>query len=181
MGKNRGTKGPKGPGMAPGKPKGPKPIGKSGGAVTKAGNKPIKQKLGKGKGKPMTIAQLSQQRQGKQPMMGASAQRLLPPKPKTLHTLLLMQTSQAAGSRTWSDYPSLPGALDAFIAGYERELRKLNPGTAKLTYTVADLHTYIDSLFDVSLMVSDPATKQYAPRGKAYLKSQLMEKLKKAA
>ena len=71
--------------------------------------------------------------------------------------------------------------LDAFIALYEKELRKLNPGLAKLTYSVADLHKYVDSLWDVSLMVSDPATKQYAPRGKPFLKDKLLEKLRAAA
>lgn len=101
--------------------------------------------------------------------------------PKALHTLLLLQTTAATTTRTWSDFNSLPLALDAFIALYEKELRKLNPGLAKLTYSVADLHKYVDSLWDVSLMVSDPATKQYAPRGKPFLKDKLLEKLRAAA
>jgi len=163
-------------------------------------NKPGGKKIGGGKGggKPMpkngrsggAIAKPAQRRPAKPTTLAAAVkgagapkatQRPMAPKPKTLHTLVLMQTSAAAGSRTWSDYPSLPAAMDAFIAGYEKELRKLNPGTAKLTYTVADLHTYVDSLFDVSMMVADPATKQYSPKGKGYLKQQLLEKLRAAA
>jgi len=34
---------------------------------------------------------------------------------------------------------------------------------------------------DVSLLVADPQTKQYAPRGKDFLKSQLLQRLKSAA
>jgi len=111
------------------------------------------------------------------------------PPPKALHTLLLLQTTAATTTRTWSNFTSLPLALDAFIALYEKELRKrelqslsdreLDPGLAKRTYSysVADLHKYVDSLFDVSLMVNDPATNTYAPRGKPFLKDKLLEKL----
>ena len=111
------------------------------------------------------------------------------PPPQALHTLLLLQTTAATTTRTWSNFTSLPLALDAFIALYEKELRKrelqslsdreLDPGLAKRTYSysVADLHKYVDSLFDVSLMVNDPATNTYAPRGKPFLKDKLLEKL----
>ena len=43
----------------------------------------------------------------------------------------------------------------------------------QLTYSVADLHAYVDGMHDVSLMVADPQTKQYAPKGKGFLKSQV--------
>ena len=42
------------------------------------------------------------------------------------------------------------------------------------------MHVYVDSL-DVSMMVADPQTKQYAPKGKDYIKSQLLVKMKSAA
>ena len=93
------------------------------------------------------------------------------------------------------------------------EIRRLNlnPGQKTLTYSVADLQQYVDSMHDVSLMVSDPQTKQYgacsrrqekqkllpalfalaqlmgctctmlaAPKGKAFLKQMLMQRLKSA-
>ena len=97
------------------------------------------------------------------------------------HTLLLQQPTAAAGSRTWSDYPSTVAAVEAFVTSYEAALRKLNPAAKQLTYSVADLHTYVDSMHDLSLMVADPQTKQYAPKGKAFLKSQLMARLTKQA
>ena len=60
------------------------------------------------------------------------------------------------------------------------QLRNLNPGIGSLTYSVADLQQYVDSMHDVSLMVVDPQTKQYSPKGKAFLKQQLMQRLKSA-
>lgn len=69
-------------------------------------------------------------------------------------------------------------ALESVIAAFEKELRKLNPGVTQLTYSVADLHVYVDALKDASLMTLDPQTRQYMPRGKDFIKSQLMQKLK---
>ena len=115
---------------------------------------------------------------------GMSLTTIMPKKsaPKPMrHTLLLTQKYKSPSSRTWSDYATTSEALEAVIADFERELRKLNPGNAKLTYSVADLHTYVDSLEDVSLMVADHVTKQYAPKGKDFLKNQLLQKLKSAA
>jgi hypothetical protein len=64
---------------------------------------------------------------------------------------------------------------------YEKELRKLNPAIAQLSYTVADLHVYVDSMHDMSMLIADPQTKQYAPKGKDFIKSQLLARLKQAA
>jgi hypothetical protein len=97
------------------------------------------------------------------------------------HTLLLQQQTAAAGSRTWNDYASTAGAVDAFVTSYEAALRKLNPAAKQLTYSVADLHLYIDNMHDLSMLVADPQTKQYAPKGKAFLKAELMKRLSKQA
>ena len=50
-----------------------------------------------------------------------------------------------------------------------------------LTYSAADLHKYIDDLADLSVLVLDPQTKQYAPHGKEYIKNAILTHLKKAA
>ena len=82
---------------------------------------------------------------------------------KGRHTILLQQATGAAGTRTWHDFDSTPQvgrahpalrscfspslaaalaqALDFFTSGYEKELRKLNPATAQLSYTVAGERT----------------------------------------
>mmetsp|Transcript_43788 Transcript_43788/g.115064 ORF Transcript_43788/g.115064 Transcript_43788/m.115064 type:complete len:184 (+) Transcript_43788:30-581(+) len=180
MGKNKGVR--VGAGKAPGKPKGFKGGQAPNNAKQRAGvQKPAQKRAAKGApGGGKTLATVLRGAPGGM-KPGVAKPTPRPATPKGLHTLLLTQTTAAGGSRTWADYPSMPAALDAFIGRYEAELRKLNPGSAKLTYSVADLNTYIDSLFDVSLMVSDPATKQYAPKGKAFLKGQLMQKLTSAA
>mmetsp|Transcript_46664 Transcript_46664/g.77188 ORF Transcript_46664/g.77188 Transcript_46664/m.77188 type:complete len:152 (-) Transcript_46664:406-861(-) len=97
------------------------------------------------------------------------------------HTLLLIQDLADKRSRSWSDYASLPQALDAFVSLYENQLRTLNPQAKQLSYTVQDLHVYVDSLFDLSAMVLDPSTKQYQPRGKDFLKAQMLQRLKSSA
>ena len=151
-------------------------LSNAGGQIARAAVGAVQKKRKNKPGKPTNMSLVA--------VAGAGAKVTKPnaePTPKALHTLLLLQTTAATTTRTWSDFNSLPLALDAFIALYEKELRKLNPGLAKLTYSVADLHKYVDSLWDVSLMVSDPATKQYAPRGKPFLKDKLLEKLRAAA
>jgi hypothetical protein len=45
----------------------------------------------------------------------------------------------------------------------------------------ADLHVYVDSMHDLSILVADPQTKQYAPKGKDFIKGQLLARLKQAA
>ena len=85
------------------------------------------------------------------------------------------------GTRSWDDHNNLAAALNAFIAIYEKQLKALNPGMATLTYSAADLHAYIDELTDLSVLVLDPQTKQYAPHGKDFIKNAILAHLKKAA
>lgn len=75
-------------------------------------------------------------------------------------TLLLQHLG--TGGRTWSEFASVAAALDSFIAGYEKELKRLNPDKPTLSYTADDLHVYVDSLKDVSMLVMDPQTNQCA-------------------
>lgn len=170
----------KGVGRAPGGKKGG---GMGGGVKSKAGGINKKQnlanKLGKktapggvkGKGGQKGMQRVNIVKPATQPGFGNSQR----------HTLLLQQPTSGAGSRTWSDYPSQVDAVEAFVTQYEAALRKLNPAAKQLTYSVADLHKYVDSMHDLSMMIADPQTKQYAPKGKAFLKQQLMNRLAKQA
>ena len=106
------------------------------------------------------------------------------PLPHNLHTLdlppqLLPCPPQA--SRSWDDHANLALALNAFVSTYEKQLKALNPSLKTLTYSAADLHAYIDELTDLSILVLDPQTKQYAPHGKEYIKNAILTHLKKAA
>lgn len=127
------------------------------------------------------------------------------------HTIMLHQETKSKTTRSWSDHgtlsevrararlraaragPRLPPAsprvpparaaqaLDAFTAQYERQLRQLNPQAKQLSYTVQDLHTYIDAMADLSAMVYVAHAKLYAPRGKEFIKAQLLQRLAQAA
>ena len=44
-----------------------------------------------------------------------------------------------------------------------------------------DLHVYVDGLSDLSMLVRDAKTSQYAPHGKAWVKGQILSRLKAAA
>ena len=101
-------------------------------------------------------------------------------RPSGRHCLLLKQETAAGASKTWNDYNSVPDAIDGFVKSYEAKLRNLNPTLKQLTYSVADLQTYVDSMYDVSLMVSAPNTRQYVPKGKDFLKQQCLQRLKSA-
>ena len=198
-------------GRAPGGPKkavvGGVKIGMQKGGVKKGGAKKTVQMP---KGAPSLKQKLAAAR-GPQVQQRAPGGPKAAPKPSGRHTLLLKQDQPAASSRSWSDFASVNDAIDGFISSYEAKLRNLNPGQKTLTYSVADLQQYVDSMHDVSLMVSDPQTKQYgacsrrqekqkllpalfalaqltgctctmlaAPKGKAFLKQMLMQRLKSA-
>jgi hypothetical protein len=170
--KGAGPKGaaPKGNGPRPGPKGGVQKGGLKKGGVQKGGVQKgvnLKAKLAANRGKPGNG------------MKGM--QRTAPPKPKPAaasaasgrHTLLLKQESGAASTRTWSDFGSVNEAIDSFVTSYEAKLRNLNPGQATLTYSVADLQQYVDAMHDVSLLVSDPQTKQSVDRARTATKKLL--------
>jgi hypothetical protein len=97
------------------------------------------------------------------------------------HTIMLMQGSADKRTRTWSDFGSLNAAVDNFVNSYEAQLRSLNPNANQISYSAQDLHQYIDSMSDLSVMMADPKTKQYVPRGKQFVKQAVLGRLKQAA
>ena len=64
---------------------------------------------------------------------------------------------------------------------YEDRLRMMTPDAPKITYDVQDLFRYIDNLHDVSALVLDAKTRQYAPVDKYGLKAAIYEHLKNGA
>ena len=43
--------------------------------------------------------------------------------------------------------------MDALVKMYEHKLKELNPSVQNITYDIADLYNYLDSLFDVCGLV----------------------------
>jgi len=62
------------------------------------------------------------------------------------HTILLIQPDQQRQSRTFYDFSTLRLAVSGLTEIFQDILRKFNPGKKELSYTMADLHRYIDSL-----------------------------------
>ena len=62
------------------------------------------------------------------------------------HTILLIQPDQQPQSRTFYDFSTLRLAVSGLTEIFQDILRKFNPGKKELSYTMADLHRYIDSL-----------------------------------
>ena len=70
----------------------------------------------------------------------------------TQHTILLVQTG-AVSTRTFSDYETVPAAMDGVCGMFEKRLKALNPSMRQITYDINDLFTFIDSLPDLSALV----------------------------
>ena len=62
-----------------------------------------------------------------------------------------------------------------------RASQELNPTMRNITYDINDLYSYIDSMPDLSCLVFDPATGQYAPFTKEWIKKRVYVLLKKQA
>ena len=88
------------------------------------------------------------------------------------HTILLLQPTSQATSRTYQDFETLELALDGVCTLYEKELKALNPAVRNITYDVSDLYGYLDQLTDVSCLVFREQINAYLPRGKEWIKKQ---------
>lgn len=69
------------------------------------------------------------------------------------HTIILIQHTNAYQSRTYIDFPTVGAAMDALVKMYEHKLKELNPSVQNITYDIADLYAYIDSLYDICSLV----------------------------
>jgi hypothetical protein len=91
---------------------------------------------------------------------------------------MLVQPEQSRDSRTFYDFPSLKQATSGLTQIFENILRQCNPGKQELSYTMADLHRYIESVPDLSMLVFDPKTAQYRPLTKQMIKGLLQDLVK---
>ncbi|CAD5219634.1 unnamed protein product [Bursaphelenchus okinawaensis] len=96
----------------------------------------------------------------------------------TNHTILLIQASAAADTRTWSDYNSTELCLEAVCKIYEEHLKKVRQKLT-VTYDVDDLFEFLNRLTDLSCMVLDTRRNVYIPRSREWIKAQLFNLLSK--
>ena len=64
---------------------------------------------------------------------------------------------------------------------YEQKLKIMNADAPQITYDLADLITYLDSLKDVCCLTYNDIQKVYIPHGRDWIKSKIYMSLKKQA
>ncbi|KAJ1703565.1 hypothetical protein LUZ63_003344 [Rhynchospora breviuscula] len=97
------------------------------------------------------------------------------------HTIILMQTTQSRGSRTFQDYDSISRAMDGICNFYERKLREIDPTNQHITYDISDLYNFIDGLADLSALVFDHNIQAYLPHDRQWIKQKAFQHLKRLA
>lgn len=66
------------------------------------------------------------------------------------HTILLIQETSDYSTRTYFDFPCVNDSINFLIKRFENKLFAAHPNDSKLTYTVADLKKYVNSIYDVA-------------------------------
>mmetsp|Transcript_6684 Transcript_6684/g.14274 ORF Transcript_6684/g.14274 Transcript_6684/m.14274 type:complete len:102 (+) Transcript_6684:43-348(+) len=94
------------------------------------------------------------------------------------HTIILLQYTPRYETRTYLDFPAVAAAMDAVVKLYEHKLKELNPQVRQITYDIADLNNYLDTLQDVCALVFDPASNKYEPKDRAWIKQKIFLHLK---
>ena len=69
------------------------------------------------------------------------------------HTILLIQFTVDDNSRTFLDYEDIGRCVDGLCQLYEQKLKIQSSGEQEVSYDVAMLFTYLDSLKDLGALV----------------------------
>jgi hypothetical protein len=69
------------------------------------------------------------------------------------HTILLVQADRSPRSRTFYDFESKTAAMDGVVRLFEENLKNQHKAARTITYDVADLFAFIDSLGDISCLM----------------------------
>eukprot|EP00662_Eupelagonemidae_sp_cell21_P046630 gene46630-57416_t len=91
------------------------------------------------------------------------------------HATSLYQPTRQTNSRTFSDFENIGDAMNGL---FERRLKADHPRSADITYDVADLFKFLDSLEDLSLLLFHEQRKAYQPFGADWIKNKLYVHLK---
>lgn len=93
------------------------------------------------------------------------------------HTIVMIQHT-TPNTRTYSDYGTIVGAVNAIIKTFEEDLKKK---TSQVTYEMDELYQYLDSLADISCLVFQKQTNTYAPHDKDWIKEKIYGVMRKTA
>ena len=93
----------------------------------------------------------------------------------------MTQRNDDPASKLWEDYDNVEDAMDGVCRMYERHLKKEYPTKKQITYDVANLFDYIQDMPDMSCLVFSDKYKVYEPKGKQWIKDEVLKHLKKQA
>ena len=99
----------------------------------------------------------------------------------TVHTILLIQTTTDARTRSWSEYPTISAAIQSIIDSFQEQLKARNPHAPNITYDIQDLYNFVDQTHELAGMVYDANIKAYIPEDKKWIKDQIKLHLLKLA
>merc|ERR1712071_82005 len=97
------------------------------------------------------------------------------------HIILLIQSSENANTRTYSDFDSTQGFVDGLCKIFEEHLKKMHPNTPSITYDISELFDFLDSLKDVSCLCLNASYNMYAPYNREWIKEKIYVQLRKQA
>ncbi|XP_063721625.1 enhancer of rudimentary homolog [Symsagittifera roscoffensis] len=97
------------------------------------------------------------------------------------HTILLVQPLKRPESKTFADYESVQEALEGICKMFEEHLKRTHPEEPTITYDIAELFEFIDSLPDLCCLVMVKGQGVYRPHPKEWIKNQTYEQLKSQA
>eukprot|EP01025_Chloroclados_australasicus_P025795 TRINITY_DN256_c1_g1_i1.p4 TRINITY_DN256_c1_g1~~TRINITY_DN256_c1_g1_i1.p4 ORF type:complete len:107 (-),score=5.51 TRINITY_DN256_c1_g1_i1:439-759(-) len=97
------------------------------------------------------------------------------------HTILLVQSTQHKGTRTYMEYETMSDAIDGVCTMFENRLKELNPTLRNITYDITDLYNYVDQMADMSALVWDGKLNAYVPCDKEWIKKRAYSHLMKQA
>ncbi|XP_022208290.1 enhancer of rudimentary homolog [Drosophila obscura] len=96
-------------------------------------------------------------------------------------TILLIQLDGREKSRSYAYFQSVDDCVERVCKIYEEHLKRCTPIARVITYDIIQLFDFIDVLKDLTCLVYQEDAKAYTPCNKEWIKSQISEKLTKAA
>ncbi|KAL7067278.1 hypothetical protein ACR3K2_22620 [Cryptosporidium serpentis] len=79
------------------------------------------------------------------------------------------------------DYDSVGQAIDGLCQIYEQSIKCAISSLKEVTYSIDDLIKYINSLYDICMLVRDGSNRKYIPHDRQWIKDQIMLKIRRKA
>ncbi|KAH7046294.1 enhancer of rudimentary [Linnemannia elongata] len=90
------------------------------------------------------------------------------------HTILLVQKTQAASSKTYIECSSVAVAMDEVIKMYEDYLKNKYPNKERIEFDVNEVLDMVFNLPDCAALVLDTRSGTYIPHDKSWIQKQVV-------